>query len=48
MGYEYLIKYKYLGVQMNVKLNLKDYIEQVKDKERKIKPLQLKLGMLSL
>ena len=48
MGYEYVRKYKYSGVQMNEKLNLKDYIEQVKDKERKIKPLQWKLGMLSL
>jgi len=48
MGYEYVIKNKYLGVEMNEKLNLKDYTEQVKDKERKIKPLQLKLGMLSL
>ena len=48
MRYEYVGKYKNLGVQMNKKLNQMDYIEQVNDKERKIKTLQWKLGMLSL
>ena len=48
MRYEYVGKYKNLEVLMNKKLNLMDYIEQVNDKERKIKTLQWKLGMLSL